>query len=63
MLSTHRQESRLSIRRGSALGLVLAGAILLVAALAGHSGLYQGFDRLANGAPRTVESLFAQAAR
>lgn len=62
MFAAHQQERRFSIRRGSALGLVLAGAILLAAALAGHSGLYTGLDRLANGAPRSVESLFAQAA-
>lgn len=61
VLSTYQQERGFSIRRGSGLGLVLAGLMLLAAALAGHSGLYTGFDRLAKGSPRSLDSLFAQA--
>ena len=63
MQSSHRQKRKFSLRRGAALVLVLAGTVLLAAALAGQSGFYTGFDRLADGAPRSVESLFAQATR
>jgi len=63
VLTTQRQQRRFRIRRGSAFGLVLAGTILLAVALAGHTGVYTGLSQLANGTPRSMEILFAQATR